>query len=161
MSQASATKKGRVTYILSHYPQVSQTYIQAELDAVKHDYEIQIISFGKPDTPYRHHLPFRYIDQPEAILEAVQDFRPDVIHSHWLRNTRTAGYVAGFFSSRFKTPFTVRAHSFDVLGRSGRWLRESTPLLNSDWCLSLFPLVATFSKQRVCETRKLSTPIQS
>lgn len=34
--------KPRIAYLLRSYPQISQTYIKTELEAVRDDYEIEI-----------------------------------------------------------------------------------------------------------------------
>src|SRR5262249_10933441 len=58
----------------------------------------------------------------------------------WLHQTRDLAYFAGCLGGRAgrpDIPFTVRAHSFDVLDNGGKCVRESAPLLNSELCLGV------------------------
>ena len=110
--------KTRVLYLLYGYPQSSQTYIKTELEAIKDHYDVRIISTHQPkvSAPYRNHLPFQHLSDLGAIREVIEDFRPHVLHGHHLREIHTLSPLA----NETNTPFTIRAHSFDVLERSQR-----------------------------------------
>jgi hypothetical protein len=132
--------KLRVLYLVHHFPQISETYIRSEIEALTAECDIRVVSLNRADKEYRNHHPYQQLDDPEAIREVMDEFRPHVLHSHWLQQTRELGYFAGYFAEaarRGDTPFTLRAHSFDVLGDGGRQIRESAPLLNSDLCLGV------------------------
>lgn len=138
--------KKRVTYIVSHFPQISETYIRSELEAIEKDYDIQIISTGTVDTPYRNHLPFQEIFDPLLIQEAIEEFCPDILHTHWLVNTRDLAYFAGYFNPTWRQiPFSIRAHSFDTLAPNGKYIQESAPLINSELCLGVLTFPFTRS----------------
>lgn len=155
-------------YLLHGYPATSQTYMKTELEAVWSDYDVRIISNNprKVEFPFRNHLPHENLSQFGEILEAVQDFKPDVIHTHWLHQTNVVSELA----RKTGTPFTLRTHSFDVLnkpkpekslvkllsktglvpepGRKGLLtapgnIREAVPYLKDDLCLGIlaFPFV--------------------
>src|SRR5262245_40335513 len=129
--------KLRVLYILYHFPQISETYIRSEIEALGEEYDLRVISLRRADYPYRDHVPFRETDDVRVIEEVIEEFRPDVLHTHWLHQTRILAYFAGYFSDRRgrpDIPFTVRSHSFDVLEHGGQFVRESVPLVNSDLC---------------------------
>ena len=74
-------------YILRQYPQISETYIQTEIDAVSSEYEVIVIAFqqsGKNGTAtYKEHTPYLVIKDAEQIDNAIRMFRPQVLHTHW------------------------------------------------------------------------------
>lgn len=112
----ASMEKPRVMYVLAHYPQISESYIKTELDMVTNDFDTMIISLAPADISYRDHLPFESVDDTEKIAQLIQDFRPDVLHTHWLHQARLLGTLA----RATNTPFTVRTHSFDVLQEGGK-----------------------------------------
>ena len=145
--------KPRVMYVLSQYPQISETYIKTEIDALRDDYEIRVISIDGADLPYKNCYPYRQISDPAQICEAIEEFRPHVLHAHWIIfNTRTLADMA----RKTNTPFTIRAHSFDSIWKKpplldrvrGKNLApthilDAVPLVNDDLCLGVlaFPFV--------------------
>ena len=144
--------KIRVMYVLSQYPQVSETYIRSEIEAVKEECELRIFSLVTADSPYRNHEPFVQTADQDVIEREIREFQPHVLHTHWLKQVRELGYLAGYFgrlADRANIPFTVRAHSFDVLGDDHKFVRESAPLLNSDLCLGVltFPFTRPVYRQ--------------
>jgi hypothetical protein len=137
-------------YVVSEYPAVSETYIKSEIEALVADYDVRVIASNKAQIPYKNHAPFRHLTEPEMILEAVREFRPHVLHGHWLYQAEILFYL----SERTGIPFTIRAHSFDAIAPGNRatlvdansasgsrhlptHLREAAPLINSDWCLGV------------------------
>ena len=149
--------KPRVMYILREFPQISQTYIKSEIEAVLDDYEISVISLRKVDIPYKNHVPYRFMDDPATTREAVEEFRPQILHSHYLIETPNLGKL----SRQTNTPFTIRAHSFDAI-RPGKktvsdfifssrkdyipsQIRRAVPFINDDLCLGI--LTFPFTRQ--------------
>src|SRR5687767_1729205 len=132
--------KPRVMYIVYHYPQISETYIKTEIEAVQDECDIRVISLNRADAAYRNHPPFLQTDDPTRIREAIESFQPHVLHTHWLTQVPTLAYFAGYFGNspaKRQIPFTVRAHSFDVLGSEGKHVRRAAPLINSELCLGV------------------------
>jgi len=135
--------KLRVLYIVQEFPQVSETYIKSEIEAIRDQCEVLVISMFGADVAYSDHAPFQCLKDPAMIREVVEEFRPDVLHSHWLHHARLLGYLSGALRrpdehvDRY-IPFTIRAHSFDVLGEKGRYIHEAAPVINSDLCLGVF-----------------------
>jgi hypothetical protein len=132
--------KPRVMYIVYHYPQISETYIKTEIEAVQDECEMKVISLNRGDVTYRNHAPFLLTDDPARIREAVEEFRPHVLHTHWLTQVPTLAYFAGYFRdspAKGQVPFTVRAHSFDVLGSDRGHVRRAAPIINSELCLGV------------------------
>jgi hypothetical protein len=101
----------RVLYILAAYPQISQTYIRAEMNALAHDHDIKVIARRGPNLPFEDHFPYEVVQDADAIRAVVDGFKPDVIHTHYMQMLQRIGPIA----EATNTPFTVRTHSFDVL----------------------------------------------
>ena len=130
--------KLRVLYILHHFPQISETYIRSEMEALRDDCEIKVVSLCQADYSYRNHLPFELTDDTERIERIIDEFRPDVLHSHWLQQARILARFAGYFGqTKHNIPFTIRSHSFDVLEQDGAFIRQAAPVVNSDLCLGI------------------------
>ena len=104
-------RKRRVMYVLSTYPQISQTYIHAEIAALVDDHEIRVFAQHGPNLPAENSLPYEIVTDEDALLTEVENFHPDVIHTHYLHMLKKIGPLA----ERSGTPFTLRTHSFDVL----------------------------------------------
>jgi glycosyltransferase involved in cell wall biosynthesis len=136
-------------YVLVQYPQLSETYIRAEIEAVKADFDIEIISLTPADYPYQDFFPFRLVRTREAIQREIERFRPHVLHTHWLHTQLEL--VIGLAREN-DTPFTVRAHSFDTLFTPPAipgMLAPAVEALNSELCLGVLAL--PFSVQNLVE----------
>jgi hypothetical protein len=130
--------KLRVLYILHHFPQISETYIRSEIEALQNECEIKVVSLCQADYSYRNHVPFDLTDDSEQIERIIDEFRPDVLHSHWLQQARILGRFSGCFGLvKREIPFTIRSHSFDVLEQEGAHIRQAAPLVNSELCLGI------------------------
>jgi hypothetical protein len=130
--------KLRVLYILHHFPQISETYIRSELEALRDECDIKVVSLSRADFAYRNHLPFALTDDTEEIERIIDEFRPDVLHSHWLQQARILARFAGFFGqTKLNIPFTIRSHSFDVLENDGAFIRQAAAAIDSDLCLGV------------------------
>jgi hypothetical protein len=134
--------KPRVLYLVHEFPQISQTYIRSELEAVRKDCEVRVIGFTEADLPYGDPGPFQRTDDPAEIRAAIEEFRPDVLHGHWLFQVPSLAYFGGYFAdggvAGRQIPFTVRAHSFDTLGVRPDFLNRIAPIINSELCLGVF-----------------------
>ncbi len=136
--------KPRVMYIVHSYPQISETYIKTELEALRDEIEVKVISLHKADLVFKNHLPFEQISDPRKILEVIAEFRPHVLHGHWAIHAD----LLSALSKRTHIPFTIRTHSFDVIypvhADPPRHLVKAAPLLNDPLCLGVlaFPFTA-------------------
>jgi hypothetical protein len=83
-------EKMRVLYVLYEFPQISQTYMKSELEALQHDYDIRVITRNAAHNPYPGHFPFTEINDLEAIREAAREFKPHVLHGHYLHTASTS-----------------------------------------------------------------------
>lgn len=114
-------KRARIVYLLQRYPQISQTYIKNEIDAVCDDYEIEILCRRPADVGYARHHPFHCVGDVSATRERIKAFAPTVLHIHYLNQLELVGPLA----RQLGIPFTVRAHSFDSLALRRRGLVSS------------------------------------
>lgn len=130
----AAMARPRVMYLVRNFPQVTQTYIKNEIQALQADHDISLISLTHPNAPYRRHIPFQQISDPALIREQIEEFRPHVLHSHYLPNTEVFGALIR--DHGLTTPFTFRAHSFDAMG-SPDIARQAAAVINHELCLGV------------------------
>jgi len=126
--------KTRVMYIVRNFPQITQTYIRSEIIALQDDYDISVVTMRKPNIPYLNPYPFREISDLNLLKEAVEDFRPQVLHGHYLDQ---AHVFADLHAMGVTVPFTLRAHSFDALSADSAMARAAAPIINEDYCLGI------------------------
>ncbi len=125
--------KARVVYIHNQFPQISETYIKSEIEAISEECDILVIGLANADIAYKNHAPYRIIADWDEILEAIQEFRPDALHCHWLYNI----WKVDYFARKTNIPYTIRAHSFDVLMDPAQHHAKAVPLINDDLCLGV------------------------
>ncbi|KAA3633672.1 MAG: PqqD family peptide modification chaperone [Proteobacteria bacterium] len=152
---AGPAVRPRILFLLTRFPQLSETYIKTEIAALRDDYDIAVVAFEDSNLRYRNHHPYRVArvrgntmqddisDAHGALAAAIEEFRPDILHTHYLNNVPIVAQMA----ERFDTAFTVRAHSYDVMAREfrtavgdgkprpGAFLGRVSHLLNDDRCL--------------------------
>jgi glycosyltransferase involved in cell wall biosynthesis len=161
----------RVLYILTEYPQISQTYIQAEMDAIRDECEVGVISVNRPNLAYAKHLECRYLSNPDQISEAIDEFRPQVLHSHYLTQTELIANLA----RRKNIPFSIRTHSFDSIWANEHpslsvkfrrlfrkaelppYIRQAVSLVNDELCLGIlaFPFLRSRLERVGFDSRKI------
>lgn len=137
--------KPRLLAILSEYPQLSQTYKENELRALMPYVELKIASYAKHDTGYHDHLPFSVCRDPAQILVEARAFGPHQIHGHYYHLIPILHRAAEICGCRW----TVRTHSFDVLGKSREYLERWRNQVNSPRCAGLFCF--PFVRERLLE----------
>lgn len=96
----------KILYALWHYPQLSETYVRAEIRAaLKLGVEIEVWSEENVAAPYESEVQYHRGELSETIAR----FKPDVVHTHWL-------FIAEKLIEELKdqtVPITVRSHGFD------------------------------------------------
>ena len=115
----------RVMYIVKNYPQMSETYIKTEIEAVAERCDISVLATRKANLPSKNHMPFKLVEDTSAIREAIEEFHTDVLHSHWLNSVK----ILGKFARKLNIPFTVRAHSFDSSWQENKSALEFLPFV--------------------------------
>jgi hypothetical protein len=152
------TQKTRVMMVLQYFPQVTQTYQKCEIEALAGDYDIRVIAAKKPDVAARRHYPYTYLPQREAMVEAIQEFRPHVLHTHYTDMCELLSDLA----YRTGVPFTLRSHSFDVLQYMPprppkRELHDLVRRVNDDACLGVlgYPFTRPFLERAGTRPEKL------
>lgn len=142
--------KRRVLYLLFHYPSITEGYIESEIRAVSHAYDVLVIATDKDPkgvTFYKHHSPYHIATTRYEIVEAIRNFRPHVVHAHRLFMLPLMSSVC----SELGVPYTVRSHALDTIPSSdprvADWMSKVSTVLpattSSDLCLGIlaFPFV--------------------
>ena len=106
--------KKKILVVVQEYPQVSETYIKNELDALADNHDLELVTLSPGNYPYRSRRPHILLGQAneENVLDYLGRFGPAMIHAHYLALLGVVFRIA----QKLKVPFTIRAHSFDVLG---------------------------------------------
>ncbi len=118
----------RVLYAVWHYPQLSETYIETEILAMRRfGADIRVWSNDDVAVPYRAVVPVRR----GTLEQAIADFKPDVVHVHWVSSALHYGLAARVAG----LPLTVRGHGFEVTSETIAQLLQNTALRQ----LVLFP----------------------
>jgi glycosyltransferase involved in cell wall biosynthesis len=94
----------RVLYCVEDYPILSETYVETELDYFL-PMGVEVAVWCRDADPRRPRARVKVYDG--ELRSAVRDFRPDLLHVHWV--------VIADGVARIETslPITVRAHSFE------------------------------------------------
>jgi glycosyltransferase involved in cell wall biosynthesis len=96
----------KVLYALWHYPQLSESYVRTEIDAVrKMGVDVEICAEEAGAAPFESETPIHY----DGVRAAIDRFRPDVVHTHWLSYGDSYGNQLG----QSGLPLTVRGHGFE------------------------------------------------
>src|SRR5262245_33955648 len=148
-------EKSRALYIIKQFPQISETYVKSEIEAMSDKWKVLVVAYSKPDIPYSN--PARHVIEKDwnRIVEVIQEFRPHVLHTHWLYNI----WDLDWFATQTSTPYTVRAHSFDVLTDNASHYPTAVPLVNSDLCLGV--LTFPFGRDSLIRTGMREDKIHS
>lgn len=135
----------KILIIVGQYPQVSQTYSKVEIELLSRQHQVEIVSLKPCDYPYRNSKPHIMLnDANRANVRAyLKEFAPDIIHAHYLTHI----VQVSNFSEKLGVPFTLRTHSFDVLGQPMDYLQKMAPRVNSDNCLGI--LAFPFLRERL------------
>jgi hypothetical protein len=175
-------KKIKVLYVLANYPQLSQTYVKNEIEALLQDFELDIVALDGPDlnatayqpyTSYKNYQPYSIEKNPSKILDKIKSFKPDILHAHWLNMAP----ILHKLSKNSGVPYTIRTHSFDVLNDKGsyhlasylyNWYRgwpqfrgfqpkHVSKYINSENCLGIlaFPFVRERLKNAGIKSNKI------
>lgn len=102
-----SSRKPRVLYVVWHYPQLSETYIEAEIRCMQRwGVHIEVWSQSDVASPYEPSVPVHR----GSLTEAIARSQPDILHVHWLSFAveQRAQLVAS------NLPLTVRGHGFEV-----------------------------------------------
>jgi len=106
-ARAVDPRKPRVLYVLWHYPQLSETYVEGEIRAMRRmGAEVMVWHSIHAATPFEPQVPTDSGD----LGELVRRWRPDLIHAHWVSWTLDHGPQIAALG----LPVTVRMHGFDV-----------------------------------------------
>lgn len=133
----------RVMVFVREFPQISQTYIKNEVETLARDHEVAIVSLAPANVAEPVHLPYRMLTQYPDMLAAIREFKPQVLHCHYMLLVNLVARLARESGLRF----TVRTHSFDIMETAGNYANPDWQLardnLRSETCLGVlaFPFL--------------------
>ena len=70
--------KIRVLYLVKQFPQISETYIRSEIEAVSDECDVRVITFLEADAPYASHAAYEQnydLPWPDQYI-SVKSFTP-------------------------------------------------------------------------------------
>ncbi len=128
----------RVLLVYQGYPTISHTYMLNEVDALAVDHDVMIAATGRAELPAANHRPHVRIGDRSELDGIVSEFKPDVMHGHYLHLAPTLAELG----ERHGIGFTLRSHSFDVLKHRTRRrrLQYETRAVNTDVCLGVLAM---------------------
>jgi glycosyltransferase involved in cell wall biosynthesis len=97
----------RVLYVLWHYPQLSETYIETEILCMRR-WGVHIEVWRAESAASPHPTTVRI--HTGTLADAVREARPDLIHVHWLSVAMSQEREL----TDLNIPTTVRMHGFDA-----------------------------------------------
>jgi hypothetical protein len=126
--------KARVLYLLRRYPQLSETYIETEIRAVARRHPIAIVALCRAEQTSAENHPFTRLEvgDDQGLRDIARKFQPTVLHGHYAHHTPALSRAPALLG----IPFSVRAHSYDVLDRPAN-LPAAVSAVNDDRCLGL------------------------
>jgi hypothetical protein len=96
----------KVLYALANYPQLSETYIEAEIDYVRDaGVKVEVWSRFRKNASVPCQVPVHR----GLLIDAISAFKPDILHVHYLMFPQRLDWDLG----KTDLPMTVRGHSFD------------------------------------------------
>ena len=136
--QRSSSERPRILYLLREPPRTGETQITNEIAALENCYDLMIAIHGCHNGPPDHSF-CRSARTLEQCVELVQEFRPQILHTHSLTDLRFVGRLAEITG----LPFTVRTHWCDTVAlRRLRWrdrvklrIERTPPLQQPFWPL--------------------------
>ena len=112
---------------------MSQTYELVEVDYLKTlpNYQIKIVSITEHyDLPKEYH-PFTLCKTTDEIIKIIDEFKPDIIHAHYIFMIET------IMKLNKKIPFTIRTHSYDIQSIFYDKLKQYSKWCNQSLCLGI------------------------
>ena len=129
----SENSKLRILYILSSYPVLSETYMHEEIKSIRKYYNIKIVVLKSDECINRKNYFSHEFVELKNIGKVIEEFNPDIIHTHWFTNSPRLKKLA----DAYHIPFTIRTHSFDILTHLGSKLQSFCEIANSNLCLKV------------------------
>ena len=134
--------KQKLLFLFHTYPQNSQTYILEEVNAI-YDldlYDILILSGEPPNGHAHNHKPYSLIENVEDMVSKAIEFNPDIIHTHYIHMIPLVETI----SRKCDACYTIRCHSYDVLGSPYAPINILCSMAKSKRCLRIltFPLTS-------------------
>lgn len=131
----------KVLYLVRYADALSESYIRAEAEYAQSQ-GVQVRFCAQAKAEDRYPVEESCVRRDGDLEAAVEDFKPDVIHVHWL--TLAAEYADRLV--KLQVPVTVRGHSFDALPSNVKHV-AAIPVVMKIW---LFPHFAKYHQDLKC-----------
>jgi len=136
----------KILALLREYPRYSQTYTETELRYLRtRGHAVKVVSQKLPEFGGRtpEHQDYVYLDPRDTVglTRLLDEFAPEVVHGHYVHHAPELFEVA----RRLDIPFTVRGHSYDILGHHQDELPSLAPMINSSLCRGILTFPFTRS----------------
>lgn len=142
----SLLRRPRVLYVVWHYPQLSETYVETELLCMQAwGVHVEIWRTAAGVSLYPTNVPIH----DGTLAEAIAASRPDILHVHWI----SFGHTQRETLAASGLPVTVRLHGFEVT-------REGLALwLGYDWVKALYGFPVQIAESGLADARLKSVPV--
>ncbi len=131
----------KVLVVVQAYPQISETYIKTEIEQLSLGHEVEVMALSISNCPYRIRKPHIQITpaNEKNVFAYLRNFSPEMVHGHYLMLAPTLMKVA----QKLGVPYTLRSHSFDVLGQTTEQIKAVSGFINNEHCLGMlaFPFL--------------------
>ena len=129
--------------------------MHTEIDRVRQHYDVHVATLCPPDLFYNKHEPFTRLNdaRPESFAEIARQYRPDIVHGHYLHLAPALWILA----REAGTFFTVRSHSFDVLSAHALTNPNVVRAVNDPLCRGVlcFPFLVGRLRAAGMDARKI------
>lgn len=139
-------RKPRVLYVVWHYPQLSETYLEGDIRCMRRwGAQVDVWRMIAPASPYPTPVPIH----EGSLAEVVRQVKPDVIHIHWLSFADSQAAML----SELGVPVTIRMHGFDVNAE------RLSSILAKPWLHAIYAFPAQMRLQQVPDQRLKQVPV--
>jgi hypothetical protein len=138
--------KKNLLLLYKGYPRISQTYQIDEAKILYLKYNIMIISWDWTLKDIDSNAPEYLYGHPNKFISNIKNFKPDIIHSHFLDTIE----IVYNLSVLLDVKFTIRTHSYDMLINNKSFFNTCQKYINSKYCIKIITFPA-FSKYLIDE----------
>jgi glycosyltransferase involved in cell wall biosynthesis len=120
-----------ILLLYNGYPRLSQSYQYDEAIELNKKHNLKIFSWAWTVFVAETNVPECLSQHPLQSLSIIEQFKPDIIHGHFLNNCELFRDIA----KKLNIKFTIRTHSFDILGEKN--LSKYKDCINSEYCAGI------------------------
>jgi glycosyltransferase involved in cell wall biosynthesis len=125
------------------YPRMGQIYQIDEAKELRKKHNIMIISWDWKLEDIDETAPPYFYNHPNNLLDEIRNFKPDIIHTHFLDSLEIVHNLCSIFNINF----TIRTHSFDIINNKLSYFNKYKPYLLSEYCLKIITFPGYFNNK--------------